>query len=652
MSATIVTPAPVRRETLDAADRARPFLRRDTFYAEADDGVQFASAGPAFHLSGRGSFPVFERIAPFLDGQVSRAELRAALGPVHWPVVERILGHLAERGFLRWIAQEDVDTVGEDDRTAYAEQIAFLAQYTDTPHASFAMFRDAPVSLVGQCPLGDAVVQNLAANGHRDLTVVDTSEAGPLSDDARDAVHLLILPTAEAYAWFARHRGQLDPARCLLVLPVGDRLWVLPHAWRADAHAAPDWKDAVIALEGAGVAPALETLFAAAEEGLTPLQGRAASVQVQRMLGALLSYEIFKGLTGALAPETEAGAISLDATTGETVAHRILPSTQRSRVTSAPASSPTKKATSLTPDDSRPDDYGRWERLVGSLSMPITGFADEHLIQLPLKVAVATTSEGAAVRAPSLWTLADARSEAIARVYEELVASLEPPRPLLPFTSFDGERAEIDAARIFRRSRANAAGRYERSAAAVGVALTEGDAVLRALFKAATEHLLLQHVSEPAGAVLSAAPEGTVLTFLADASAGSGDLGYIALGSLAVAGTTLEVHVVIATLAVDDRLLWHVAAGDSAAAAAATAATEVIALGQYDDAGARTPSMEIWPGIDPRALVAAETPETAETAETAEAVTRTTRARVVAASLRAPVLTAADLHAAAAVVLG
>ncbi|KTR94658.1 hypothetical protein NS220_08325 [Microbacterium testaceum] len=648
MSATIVTPAPARRETLGAADRARPFLRRDTFYAEADDGVQFASSGPAFHLSGRGSFPVFERIAPFLDGQVSRAELRAALGPAHWPVVERILGHLAERGFLRWIAQEDVDTVGEDDRATYAEQIAFLAQYTDTPHASFATFRDEPLSLVGQCPLGDALAQNLAANGHRDLTVVDTSGAGPLSDDARHAAHLLILPTAEAYAWFARHRGQLDPARCLLVLPVGDRLWVLPHAWRADTRSAPDWKDAVIALEAAGVAPALETLFAAAEEGLTPLQGRAASVQVQRMLGALLSYEIFKGLTGALAPETEAGAISLDATTGETVAHRILPSTQRSRVMSAPASSPTEPTTSLTPDDSRPDDYGRWERLVGSLTMPVTGFADEHLVQLPLKVAVATTGEGSAVRAPSLWTLADARSEAIARVYETLVASLEPSGPLLPFTSFDGERAEIDAARIFRRSRANAAGRYERSAAAIGVALTEGDATLRAVWKAATEHLLLQHVSEPAGAVVAAAPEGTVSTFLADV-AGTGDLGYIALGSLAVAGTALEIHVVIATLAADDRLLWHVAAGDSAAAAAAAAATEVIALVQYDDARATTPSMEIWPGIDPRALVAAGAAGAARAAGAAET---TTRARVFAASLRAPVLTAADLHAAAAVVLG
>lgn len=298
-------------------DSARPFLRRDTFYAEVDGGIQFASSGPAFQLAGRGAFPVFERIAPFLNGDVSRRELREALG-AHWALVQTMLSHLGERGFLRWIAQSDVDVLDGDERENHAEQIAFLAQYTDAPHAAFAAFRDTPVHLVGTGPLADAVEENLTANGHGGLTRVDTGAVGSLQDGIRTAAHLLILPTAAALAWFDAHRTELDPSRCLLVLPAADRFWILPHTWQRAEVPGPDWKDAVLALEAAGAVPALQATFVAAEEGLDPLTGRASSVAVQRMLGAILSYEIFKGLTGAMTPETGTSAISLDAITGET----------------------------------------------------------------------------------------------------------------------------------------------------------------------------------------------------------------------------------------------------------------------------------------------------------------------------------------------
>ena len=45
---------------LDVALGARPFLRRDTFYADTEVGVQFSSTGPAFQLHGGGAFQLFE----------------------------------------------------------------------------------------------------------------------------------------------------------------------------------------------------------------------------------------------------------------------------------------------------------------------------------------------------------------------------------------------------------------------------------------------------------------------------------------------------------------------------------------------------------------------------------------------------------------
>jgi len=73
--------------TLDA----RPSLRCDTFYADTEVGVQFSSTGPAFHLHGGSAFQLFERIAPFLDGSVTRSELQAAVGESRWSMVAGIL---------------------------------------------------------------------------------------------------------------------------------------------------------------------------------------------------------------------------------------------------------------------------------------------------------------------------------------------------------------------------------------------------------------------------------------------------------------------------------------------------------------------------------------------------------------------------------
>jgi len=625
---------------MGASDCARPFLRRDTFYAEVDGGIQFASAGPAFQLTGRGSFNVFERIAPFLNGEVTRGELRAALGEAHWGVVEGLLSHLNDRGFLRWIAQDDVDAVDEADRVAYAEQIAFLAQYTDTPHATFAAFRDVSLHLVGEGPLADAIVENLAANGHRALHRLDTSLIGSLDNHVRAARHIVILPTVAALSWFTAHRSALIDERCLLVLPSGDRLWVTPHAWQSADHLGPDWKDAVIALEAAGAFSTMNAMWAGVEGGFEPLTGRAASIPVQRMLGALLSYEIFKGLTGVVAPETATGAISLDTITGETSAHRVLPSPARTRATVGPAAAPALAAPLSAPDaEAVTIDYDRWRPLVGALTMPLTRFADSELTQLPLKVAVVAAADGEQHRAASLWTLADARIEAITRGYERIAAGLEPAAESVSLARLDDAHAltQVDAGAIFRRSRANAAGRYENSAAAIGVALSAADATRRAVHKAVTEHLLLASVTHAEGNSFVPSLDDSTAVFLAEIAHDLGGITYVDLGGAVVAGVG-EVHVAVAFRGDGDRLLWHVGAGATRDDAAAIAATEVLAMAQFADPLAKTASMRTWQGIDPRALI-----DRAATPSMRDLV-------VAAASITAPMLTTAELHAAAAVV--
>jgi len=631
---------------LDAIeDSSRPFLRRDTYYAPMDSGMQFSSTGPAFQLAGKGVFQLFERIVPLLDGTLRREELRAAAGPRNWPVVDGLLGHLSDRGFLRWIPAGDVEMVDDRARVEHAEQISFLAQYVDAPHAAFRRFRDAPVLLVGEGPLADAIQENLRANGHRDVRT--TPGPRPSDEDAdaaiADAEHVIVMPTARSYSWFRRRSASLEAARVLLVVPGVDRLWALPHRWSTGDAGGPDWTDAVAALEEAGALVGLHRMLVSADAGNSPLVGRAASVSVQRMMGALLSYEVFKGLTGALPAETGTGAVSLDVVTGETASHRIVPSTQRERATVVPAGPDTRdlgrRPRIASPGDSRAGEYDAWRTAVGSVTMPVTGFDDAELTQLPMKVGVAVTTSGARRPASSVWTAADARMEAVARCYEDLVAELEPATARIALsTTGDGRIAEVPAAAVFRRSRANSDGRHDRSSAAVAVALTAEAALDRAVDGAVAEALLLDALRRPAGTVVRIDADDPASAFVREIAP---ETTCVHLGSAVVSGHG-DLDAVVAYEERDGIVVWHVAVGASPAAAVVAAVSEVAAQRQSGGVPPETGAMRLWTGVDPRALIGADD----------AAPARRVHVEVAVGLIEAPLLTVCGLAAATAVVVG
>jgi len=270
--------------------------------------------------------------------------------------------------------------------------------------------------------------------------------------------------------------------------------------------------------------------------------------------------------------------------------------------------------------------------------MPVVGFDDSDLRQLPLKVGVGLDADGSRHRAASLWTLADARIEAITRGYERIVAGFEPAQSQCTlYDTADGSPSEVDAARIFRRSRANHRGVAERTEAAVAVALIAGDASRRAIHKAVAEHVLLENVLRPGGQPIAGSTPGTAQVFLDEVATETTGVSYVHLGVVTapVIGT---LHVILATAEDADRVLWHVAAAPTQAAAIALAGTEVLSIAQFADAHATTLSMRTWAGIDPRALI------------TEPGDIRAHQVRVRTAAITAPLLASADLYAATAVV--
>ncbi len=604
----VIVKSSIWGNTLASSSEARAYLRRDTFYSETNSGLLLSSPGPSLELSGRGAYQLFERLVPFLDGTVSRGELQAAIGASRWPTVEGLLGPLTEKGFLRWISQTDIDKVDARDRTEYAEQIAFLAQYSDTPHADFARFRETSVHLIGLSALTETIARNLLANGHNNVHLI----TDPVSAASRalpaglrietelglsPAHHIIVSPTAEALAWF-QAQERAHPERFLVIVPDGDTLWALPHTWGIPNQANPNCSDAVTALQRAGRMTDLEDCLLAADQGLDPLTGRAATVQVQRMLGALLSYEAFKGLTGAVEAETSQGAIALNVVTGETTAHRVLPSEERSPATVSPADVvPAPAVLSPALSDSRASEYPGWRNLTGDVTMPATGFDDAELKQLPLKVAVVSTTAGGKRTGASLWTLADARIDAIAKVYEDIVARLEPDNVVATLRNESGREYQILTESFLRPSRAYAAGAPAGSNSAVGIGLTAEDAARRAIDKAAVKYRVDAYAQAPNGVQFSLSPGDSVTDFLLDILPSKASLTFIDLGQAA------GISVVAAIWKENGgSVQWHAAAGGSRSAAAAAAAIELLSLKQLPQ-GTKTESMLAWPDIDVLALL-------------------------------------------------
>ena len=134
-----------------------------------------------------------------------------------------------------------------------------------------------------------------------------------------------------------------------------------------------------------------------------------AAEPVQRLFGALVAYEIFKGITGAIPPETDSGALVIDIHSGETRRHRFI-DLEQLEISHQGFPIPSSY-------HSEAEQFDQWEPLTESELLPVRRFTDLDLEQIPFKVTLLETPKGT-IFSSSPWTTADARIEAIRRAFE------------------------------------------------------------------------------------------------------------------------------------------------------------------------------------------------------------------------------------------
>ncbi len=394
-------------------DTDRPWLRRDTIFASTPGGLLISNATSGFEITGQSAYELFSRIYPLFNGELTVAQIKTAVSERNWKLVEAMARPLEDHGFLRWIPTADFELISEDLRTRFPDQIAFLAQFTDAPNEAFLAFNHAKILVVGDDQVVDSLSANLDDNGAEQLMRVANFEEVDYEGLSPDLI--VLGPSALA----AVVDAQKVDIPFLGICPAGDYLWALPVKWD---EGSANWDLANDSMKRGSISAEWTASIEAAYAGHPMWTTATSSQAVQRLFGALLAYDIFKGITGAIVPETSKSILGFNALTGDTSTHDITPLyAEISREMSAGLEGNLIEVTdSEKPsgmDESNADEYDTiWAPMVDAFTMPAFSFDDMDLDQVPVKVSQIKTSFGSVFGA-SPWTTADARIEAIAKAY-------------------------------------------------------------------------------------------------------------------------------------------------------------------------------------------------------------------------------------------
>jgi hypothetical protein len=167
-------------------------LRDDAYYAPTDAGIYILTNHGEIVISGPSIFQWVDRLAPYLNGRHTLAELTAAMPADRKKMTERVITALCERGVVVEEGEEaEGEEAAEDDKDAprhpltdgerrlYRREIDFLGYFGPSAERSFQAYRDRVVVLLGTGRLLVEIVEAALLSGSRRLRVAVTGQGPP-----------------------------------------------------------------------------------------------------------------------------------------------------------------------------------------------------------------------------------------------------------------------------------------------------------------------------------------------------------------------------------------------------------------------------------------------------------------------------------------
>ncbi|MEU4232923.1 hypothetical protein AB0F17_52265 [Nonomuraea sp. NPDC026600] len=154
----------------------RPRLRDDVRYVRCDEGAYVHADHGACTLKGAQAHDWLDRLAPYLTGEHTLAELTADLPPDRRRMVADLVQTLAGQGFVIDASDEEPHGLGERERQIYAAEIAFVRHRLSSAERRFERLRQARVTLAGHGPVLAALLEAGLVSGWRQVRVVAPAE--------------------------------------------------------------------------------------------------------------------------------------------------------------------------------------------------------------------------------------------------------------------------------------------------------------------------------------------------------------------------------------------------------------------------------------------------------------------------------------------
>ena len=339
----------------------RPKLRGDTKYVPTPDGVYLQNNRRVLRIPGKQVYQWVDRLAPYLDGNHSLAELTDGLSADRAEMVDQLVEMLAGAGFIKDVEADESHTLSPAETDAYAPEIAFIDYFCDSAAARFETFRHTRVVAVGSGQTLTALVAANLAVGLRNVEVLVTGECPTHLERCyqhletarrRDPDQKLTVQTVTGWdsdegaaraalgpyeaVVHVSDRPMLERARmvdrvcraegtvCVQAVVVGDQAWIGPLIGPDDEQGG-GWESAWRRLQATRTGPAAgRRRFSFTTDPLASVSEYLTS-PTAALVANHASFEVFKHLTGIPMVDTRGQMLRVDLETLRTTAHRFRP---------------------------------------------------------------------------------------------------------------------------------------------------------------------------------------------------------------------------------------------------------------------------------------------------------------------------------------
>jgi bacteriocin biosynthesis cyclodehydratase domain-containing protein len=393
----------------------RPRLRNDAVFLRVETGVYLRHSESACVLKGKLAYQWISILGPRMNGEVSVGELCAGLDDGQRRTVLRLTGALLAQGFVRDVPPATGAGLPEEVLTRFRPQINLIEHFAeggDAPTTRFARFRAARALVAGSASVLTAAVQGLVRNGMAQVDYVTPRDgadpAGALAPEVEDlraaGVPVTVTSRAADVTWpdydvviFAaegeglaellavsrRLREAPGPAtRLLPIVTTGERVVLGP---LTGTTTGPCWLCAQLRLAANGAPGPAADLWRELALGEAVDRSTATSGTVPAMVGNAAALETFRLFSGQFSAVDERQVIVQDATTLESVREPLLPHPACPLcrdLTLPPAAEPTAATDTATDEET----FERVQPLISPRVGVLSGWADEALEQIPLKI--------------------------------------------------------------------------------------------------------------------------------------------------------------------------------------------------------------------------------------------------------------------------